>query len=73
MEGAISVIGPLIDDFRICFIDSRSIDINWLPRDVNKMAHELALYCKFSDSVESLWNSPSTFVNQLLLDNFQKS
>ncbi|XP_027166632.1 uncharacterized protein LOC113766666 [Coffea eugenioides] len=69
-EDILSDLGLIIEDMRLALLDQHCIDVKYIPRKANKVAHTLANQAKNASFSESLWNAPPVFVKQIVLDDF---
>ena len=54
-----------IEDVRLVLLEQIHVDVQWIPREANKVTHTLANYAKSTNLTESFCNYPWTWSNKL--------
>ena len=72
-EDILSDLDLILEDICLALLGQLCIDVKWIPREANKVAHILTNRAKNANLYESLWNAPPNFVKQIVLDDFQQS
>ena len=60
-----------IEDVRLVSLEQTHVDVQWIHRESNKVAHTLTNWAKSANLTESLWNSLLTSSNKLVQYDFQ--